>query len=89
MLLILHLLHERKVQHSLKLHLSLDLKLKLLINYIQKIVLKELSVAAVQTIERMDEEIELKDKIKILAKELKDIIHYNEQKIQNLLNKVL
>ncbi len=46
-------------------------------------------MAAVQTIERMDEEIELKDKIKILAKELKDIIHYNEQKIQNLLNKVL
>jgi hypothetical protein len=36
----------------------LDLKLKLLINYIQKI---EFGVAAVETIERMDKEIELKD----------------------------
>jgi hypothetical protein len=50
----------------------LDSKLKLLINYIQKIVLKELGVVAVDTIERMNEEIELKDnKINVLEKELK------------------
>jgi hypothetical protein len=86
MLLILHL-HGRKVQHSLKLHLSLDPKIKLLIN-IQKIVLKELGVIAVETIEKMDEEIELKDnKINVLEKELKDVNHYDEQKIQALLNK--
>jgi len=36
----------------------------------------------------MDEEIELKDnKINILEKELKDVNHYDEQKIQTLLNK--
>jgi hypothetical protein len=61
-------------------NLLLDLKLKLLINYIQKIVLKELGVAAVGTIKRMDEEIELKDnKINVLEKELKDVNHYDEQ----------
>ncbi len=51
-------------------------------------MLKELGVAAVETIERMDEEIELKDsKIKVLSKELKDVNHYDEQKILTLLNK--
>jgi hypothetical protein len=45
-------------------------------------------VAAVETIERMDEEIELKDnKIHVLEKELKDVNYYDEQKIQTLLNK--
>ncbi len=45
-------------------------------------------MAAVDTIERMDEEIELKDnKINVLEKELKDVNHYDEQKIQILLNK--
>jgi 3-methyladenine DNA glycosylase Tag len=38
----------------------------------------------------MDEEIELKDnKINVLEKELKDVNHYDEQKIQTLLNKNL
>jgi hypothetical protein len=50
--------------------------------------LKELGVVAVDTIERMDEEIELNDnKINVLEKELKDVNHYDEQKIQTLLNK--
>ncbi len=45
-------------------------------------------MAAVETIERMDEEIELKDnKINVLEKELKDVNHYDEQKILTLLNK--
>ncbi len=45
-------------------------------------------MAAVETIERMDEEIELKDnKINVLERELKDVNHYDEQKIQTLLNK--
>ena len=45
-------------------------------------------MAAVETIERMDEEIELKDnKINVLEKELKDVNHYDEQKIQTLLHK--
>jgi hypothetical protein len=36
----------------------------------------------------MDEEIKLKDnKINVLKKELKDVNHYDEQKIQTLLNK--
>ncbi len=40
------------------------------------------------TIERMDEEIELKgNKINILEKELKDINEYDEQKINASLNK--
>ena len=56
--------------------------------YTENRVLKELGVAAVETIERMDEEIELKDnKINVLEKELKDVNHYNKQKIQNFLNK--
>ncbi len=63
----------------------LDLNLKPLINYIQK---TELRVAAIETIERMDEEIELKDnKIKVLAKDLKDVNHHDEPKIQTLANK--
>ncbi len=45
-------------------------------------------MVAVDTIERMDEEIELNDnKINVLEKELKDVNHYDEQKIQTLLNK--
>jgi hypothetical protein len=45
-------------------------------------------VAAVETIERMDEEIELKEnKIHVLEKELKDIHQYDEQKILSLMNK--
>jgi hypothetical protein len=56
--------------------------------YTENRVLKELGVAAVETIERMDEEIELKDnKINVLEIELKDVNHYDEQKIQTLLNK--
>jgi hypothetical protein len=44
--------------------------------------LKELGVAAVDTIERMEEEIELKyNKINVLEKELKNVNHYDEQKI--------
>jgi hypothetical protein len=36
----------------------------------------------------MNEEIELKDnKINVLEKELKNVNHYDEQKIQTLLNK--
>jgi hypothetical protein len=36
----------------------------------------------------MDEKIELKDnKINVLEKELKNVNHYDEQKIQTLLNK--
>ena len=56
--------------------------------YTENRILKELGVAAVDTIEKMDEEIEIKDnKIIILEKELKDVNQYDEQKIQNLLNK--
>ena len=51
-------------------------------------MLKELGVAVVEIIERMDEEIKLKDnKINILEQALKDVNHYHEQKIQTLLNK--
>ncbi len=40
-------------------------------------------MAAVETIERMDEEIELKDnKINVFEKELKDVNHYDEQKFR-------
>jgi predicted metallopeptidase len=43
--------------------------------YTENRVLKEFGVAAVETIERMDEEIELEDnKVKILTKELKNSI---------------
>ncbi len=56
--------------------------------YTENRVLKELSVVALETIERMDEEIELKDnKIHVLEKELKDVNLYDEQKILNLMNK--
>jgi len=56
--------------------------------YTENGVLKELGVAAVETIERMDEEIELKDnKINVLEKELKNVNQYDESKIQILLNK--
>jgi hypothetical protein len=45
-------------------------------------------VAVVETIERMDEEIEfIENKINVLEKELKDINDYDEAKIQTLLNK--
>ena len=56
--------------------------------YTENRILKELGVAAVETIEKMDEELEPKDnKIHILEKELKEVNQYDEQKIQNLLNK--
>ncbi len=56
--------------------------------YTENRISKELGVAAVETIERMDEEIELKDnKINVLEKELKDVNHYDEQKVHTLLNK--
>ena len=71
----------------------MNLKLKLLINYIknhwffldfvytENRILKQLGVAAVDTIETMEEEIELKDnKINVLEKELKDVNHHDEQK---------
>ncbi len=51
----------KQIQSKLKkivlsfINFLLDLKLKQLINYIQKRVLKELGVAAVEAIERMDE----------------------------------
>ena len=58
--------------------------------YLENRFIKELGVAAVETIEQMDEEIELKDnKIIILEKELKDINQYDESKIHDLLNKNL
>ncbi len=87
------------ILYIIKFFVSLDLKLKLLINYIknhwffldfvytENRILKELGVAAVETIE-MDEEIEIKgNKINVLEKELKNVNHYDEQKIQTLLNK--
>jgi hypothetical protein len=56
--------------------------------YIENRILKELGVAAVDTIERMDEEIEIKDnKINIMEKQLKEVNHYDESKIFDLLNK--
>jgi CRISPR/Cas system CMR-associated protein Cmr3 (group 5 of RAMP superfamily) len=56
--------------------------------YTENGLLKEIGVVAVDTIERKDEEIEFKDnKINVLEKELKDVNHYHEQKIQTLLNK--
>ena len=40
-------------------------------------------MAAVDTIERMEEEIELKyNKINVLEKELKNVNHYDEQKFR-------
>jgi hypothetical protein len=56
----------KQIQSKLKkivlsfINFLLDLKLKQLINYIQKRVLKELGVVAVENIERIDEEIELR-----------------------------
>ncbi|KAI4460068.1 hypothetical protein MML48_6g00014766 [Holotrichia oblita] len=56
--------------------------------YTENRILKELGIAAVDTIEKMDEEIEYKNnKINVLEKELKDVNHYDEDKINNLLNK--
>ncbi len=47
--------------------------------YTENRPLKELGMAAVETIKRMHEGIELKDnKIKVLAKELKDVNQYDE-----------
>ena len=56
--------------------------------YTENRILKALGVAAVETIERMDKEIELNfdNKINVLEKELKDVNHYDEQKIKTLLN---
>lgn len=56
--------------------------------YTENRVLKEFGVAAVETIERMNEENELKDsKIHVLEKELEEINQYDEQRILILLNK--
>lgn len=56
--------------------------------YVENRILKELGCAAVETIEKMDEEIELKDnKINVLENELKVLRSYDEHKIQTLLNK--
>ena len=56
--------------------------------YTENRILKELGVAAVDTIEKMDVEIELKDnKINALEVSLKEVNQYDEQKIQHLLNK--
>ena len=76
------------ILYIIKFFVSLDLKFKLLINYIknhwffldfvytENRISKELGVAAVDTIKRMFEEIELKDnKINVLEKELKDVNH--------------
>lgn len=53
--------------------------------YQENRLIKELSSIAVDTIENMDEEIELKDKkIDILEKELKDINQYDIEKINSL-----
>ncbi len=48
--------------------------------YTENRILKEVSVTAVETIERMDEEVELKgNKINVLEKKLKDVNYYDEQ----------
>lgn len=45
-------------------------------------------MVAVEIIERMDQEIELKDnKINVLVKQSKNVNHHNERIVQNLLNK--
>jgi hypothetical protein len=47
-------------------------------------VLKELGVALVKTIEKMEEEIEYKDnKINVLQRELKDVNSYDEEELLN------
>jgi flagellar biosynthesis/type III secretory pathway ATPase len=56
--------------------------------YMENRILKELGNAAVETIEKMDEEIEYKDnKINVLEQELKEVNIYDEEKINALLNK--
>jgi hypothetical protein len=56
--------------------------------YMKNRILKELGNAAVETIEKMDEEIEYKDnKINVLEQELKEVNIYDEKKINALLNK--
>jgi hypothetical protein len=56
--------------------------------YMENRILKELGNAAVETIEKMDEEIEYKDnKINVLEEELKEVNIYDEEKINALLNK--
>jgi flagellar biosynthesis/type III secretory pathway ATPase len=56
--------------------------------YKENRILKELGNAAVETIEKMDEEIEYKDnKINVLEQELKEVNIYDEEKINALLNK--
>jgi hypothetical protein len=51
-------------------------------------ILKELGEVAVETIERLCEEKQLKgNKVNILEKELKNINNYDEKKIMSLLNK--
>jgi len=55
--------------------------------YTENRILKKLGEVAVDTIERMDEEIEIKDnKINIMEKQLKEVNHYDESKILKLLN---
>jgi hypothetical protein len=78
MLLILHLLHGRRVQQSEVTYFTESKDKAGDPWYTENRVLKELSVAAIETIERMDEDIELKDnKINVLSKELKDVNHYD------------
>jgi flagellar biosynthesis/type III secretory pathway ATPase len=56
--------------------------------YMENRILKELGNAAVETIKKMDEEIEYKDnKINVLEQELKEVNSYDEEKINALLNK--
>jgi flagellar biosynthesis/type III secretory pathway ATPase len=56
--------------------------------YMENRILKELGNAAIETIEKMDEEIEYKDnKINVLEQELKEVNSYDEEKINALLNK--
>jgi flagellar biosynthesis/type III secretory pathway ATPase len=56
--------------------------------YMENRILKELGNAAVETMEKMDEEIEYKDnKINVLEQELKEVNSYDEEKINALLNK--
>jgi len=85
----------KKIQHKIKQdciefnQMSLGSKAKAADQlYVENRIMKQLGVAAVETIEKMDEEIELKDnKIGILEKELKDANQYDEPKIHDLLNK--
>lgn len=55
--------------------------------YTENKILNKLGVVAIETIEKMDVEMELKDnKIDILEKELKDVNHFDAEKVQALLN---